>query len=109
MRATAWSNGSPSSSGAGYGLRVSVSDRDQHFDSSWDQIFIDLGARGTAIVRLSQSFWSRCTELRSAAVGRWLLERGLAPWPDGEPPRLELRRRDGNRFSLSDQPADFTA
>jgi hypothetical protein len=76
---------------------------------SWDQIFIDLGARGTAIVRLSQSFWSRCTELRSAAVGRWLLERGLAPWPDGEPPRLELRRRDGNRFSLSDQPADFTA
>jgi hypothetical protein len=32
--------------------------------------------RGRRVVRLSGSFWSRCTEIRSAAVGRWLLERG---------------------------------
>jgi hypothetical protein len=102
MRVTAWSNGSPSSSGAGYGLRVSPDDRDQHFSISWDYVIIDLGAHGTTVVRLSQSFWSRCTELRSAAVGRWLLERHLAPWPTGAPPRLELHHRDGNCFRLSE-------
>jgi len=104
MRVTAWNNGSPRSTGAGYGLRMSADDRDRHFHASWDHIVIDLGEQGATEVQLSESFWSRCTELRSAAVGRWLLRRHLAPWPHGEPPRLDLSPSGGNRFRLSASP-----
>ncbi len=31
-------------------------------------------------VRLSEPFWRDCSELPTAAVERWLLASGLAPW-----------------------------
>jgi hypothetical protein len=101
MWATAWSNGSPRSSGAGYGIRVSPDDRDLHFSRDWDHVEIDLGISGRATVRLSESFRARCTELRSADVGRWLLSQRLAPWPKGDPPSLWLDQLGGNAFRLS--------
>ncbi len=76
MRATAWSNGSPTSSEAGYGLRISAVDRDRFFDRAWTEIVLDLPDQSSTSIPLSDSFWKRCSELRSAAVGRWLLTAG---------------------------------
>jgi hypothetical protein len=101
MQVTAWSNGSPRSSGAGYGLRISPTDRDRYFEAGWDHVDVDLGVYGHAAIPLSESFWARCTELRSAAVGRWLLGHHLAPWPTGAPPTLALLHVGGNAFRLS--------
>ena len=98
MRVTAWTNGSPTSSGAGYGLRLAMNDRDHYFLPSWDHIIINLGEHQETVVRLSASFWANCTELRSAAVGRWLLDEHLAPWPKGDPPGLLLQYDGGNKF-----------
>jgi hypothetical protein len=103
VHVTAWSNGSPRSTGAGYGLRVSLADRDRYFDSTWTHVEIDLGTQGIALIPLSDSFWSRCVELRSAAVGRWLIGRRLAPWSKGAPPLLDLHPTGGNRFQMSEQ------
>ncbi len=79
MRAVGWSNGSPLSSGAGYGLKVSVGDRDRFFQRTWAEVVLDLPGQGAVPVRLSESFWRDCSELRSAAVGRSMLAVGLAP------------------------------
>lgn len=100
MRAVAWSNGSPLSSGSGYGLRVSAEDRDRFFDRAWTNVIIELPGEGPSTVALSKSFWSRCSELRSAALGRWLLGAGLAPWPRGEPPTFLLLPREEGRFTV---------
>lgn len=100
MRATGWSNGSALASGAGYGLKISRRDRDRYFDSSWEGIVLDLPGQGIAEVRLSRSFWAKCTELRSAAIGRWLTASGQAPWPPGCPPTVTLRPDGGNRFTI---------
>jgi len=57
MRVKGWSNGSARPSGAGYGLRVSLSDRDEFFDDRWDSVEVVLGEYGRATVPLSESFW----------------------------------------------------
>jgi hypothetical protein len=100
VRVKAWSNGSARPSGAGYGLRVSLSDRDEFFDERWDSVEVDLGEYGRAAVPLSASFWGTCTELRSAAIGRWLIGHHLAPWRRGTPPTVELEHVTGNVFRL---------
>jgi hypothetical protein len=100
MRATAWSNGSPSRSGAGYGLKINPQDRDRFFDRDWVNVVVELPSEGATSISLSSSFWRRCSELRSAAVGRWLLRAGLAPWPRGEPPNFTLMPVGGNRFKV---------
>jgi hypothetical protein len=68
IRVRAWSNGSPLRTGAGYGVRLSDCDRDQHFDPEWREVIVDLDEGETVSVRLSKSFWQSCPELRSAAV-----------------------------------------
>jgi hypothetical protein len=100
MRATAWSNGSPSSSGAGYGLKISREDRDRFFDRSWKEIFLQLPGQSSFAVPVSESFWRSCTELRSASIGQWLILNNLAPWPRGEPPVLSLLRIGDYTFSV---------
>jgi hypothetical protein len=101
MRVTAWNNGSHRSTGSGYGIRVSPEDRNLYFSRGWDHVVVDLDTSGRAAVPLSGSFWARCTELRSADVGRWLLSQRLAPWPKGNPPSLSLVHLGGNAFRLA--------
>jgi hypothetical protein len=100
MKVTAWSNGSPARTGAGYGLRISTADRDRFFKRSWSQVVVDLPDGTSAVINLSDSFWRGCSELRSAAVGRWLLHARLAPWPRGAPPSLTLTLLEDDRFAL---------
>ena len=100
MRATAWSNGS--AVGSAYGIRISASDRDAYFKHRWTEIVLELPAGfGEAVVPLADAFWRQCSELRSAEVGRWFRDSGLAPWPKGDPPVLSLQQVSDNRFSVT--------
>jgi hypothetical protein len=102
MRVKGWSNGSPRPSGAGYGLRVSPNDRDKFFDPRWDHVEIELNGSLRAKVPLSRSFWENCTELRSASIGRWLIDHRLAPWQRSVPPTLELDHVADRLFRLQE-------
>jgi hypothetical protein len=106
MRVIGWSNGQPLATGAGYGVRLSGHDRDDYFDPGWYEVVLNLDRGETVSVSLSKSFWRSCPELRSAAIGRWLLRHHLAPWPRGLPPALELHHISGNCFEIrTSQPA----
>lgn len=95
-----WSNGSPNNeTGAGYGIRISKEDRDEYFNRDWEFVEIELDD-DIVKVRLSNSFWKGCTELRSSKIGKWMLEKGFAPWPKGNPPKFELVQVSGKRFKL---------
>jgi superfamily II DNA or RNA helicase len=85
---------------AGYGVRVSVDDRKRIFKPTWSEVTIQISAHRVS-VPLSPGFWRKCPELRSAEIGRWLLQEGLAPWPRGHPPPLRLEPLGGRIFKLS--------
>lgn len=102
MEVRGWSNGSPNNdTGAGYGIRLSPSDRDRWFRQDWSNVTLHLEDGGKTQVNVSPSFWRCCTELRHKAIGRFLIDRGLAPWPKGSPPRLSLEPMGGRHFRLS--------
>lgn len=84
--ATGWKGGT-------YGIRVGAHNRDKFFDPDWKTVELELVGGPEAqkvVVSVSQSFWQNCPELRAAAIGRWLMGLGLAPWLKGSPPRLQL-------------------
>lgn len=102
MIVTAWSNGSPRESGAGYGLKLAIDDRDRYFERSWEGVTVVFpDGRKTDVNVAKPSFWgSTCRELISVEIGRWLLAEGLAPWPARRPPKLELQPAGEKRFLL---------
>jgi len=100
MRATGWHGGSATAKDpAGYGIKFTESDRDRHFRPDWDEVTLELDGGPPVAVSLSPSFWRSCSELRSAEIGRWLLDQGAAPWPTGNPPRIAVNVVDGRVFS----------
>ncbi|MCK4416801.1 MAG: hypothetical protein KAV99_01370 [Candidatus Latescibacteria bacterium] len=95
-------NGSPNDrTGAGYGIRVTREHRDRYFERGWPSVTIELDKENMVKVDLSDSFWRGCTELRSARIGKWMLDRGLASWPKGIPPGLKLEPIGNRQFRLS--------
>lgn len=101
MRVVGWHKGSPNSqTGAGYGTRIGRDDRERYFDRDWEAVTVELGGREEAVVNVSASFWRSCIELRSRKIGAWMLHKGLAPWPTGHPPKLQLERQGEARFAL---------
>jgi len=101
MKVTGWNSGSPNNrTGAGYGIRIMREDRDRYFDKAWPLVTIELDNRDLVGVKLSNSFWGGCTELRNAKIGKWMLDRGLAPWPKGSPPNLKLEPIGNRKFRL---------
>ena len=104
MIVTAWNNGSPSNTGAGYGVKLHPLDRDRYFKREWKYAIVELeGFPGTINLNIAKkSFWgSNCRELIHAQIGRWLLHNKLAPWPKGKPPKLSLEHIRDNYFYLS--------
>ncbi len=101
MKVSAWNNGAFHPTGAGYGLRLDPVDRDRRFDRSWADVTLDLphGIKDVR-VKLLRSFWRDCPELRSAAVGRWLIAGGHRRWPRRKPPVLTLTHVSGNHFRV---------
>jgi hypothetical protein len=98
MEVRAWNNGAHHRSGAGYGLKLRIADRDSLFDPEWTHIVLTVPGEGEVSVPLSASFWRTCSELRSATIGRWLLRSGQAPWSLGTPPTIRLIHIGDNRF-----------
>ncbi len=84
-RAVGWSNGSPGSSGAGYGLKFSAEDRDHVFERAWAGVVLDLPEHGAVSVRLSGSLAGL---LRSP-------ERGGGPVAAADRARAIARRAPG--------------
>jgi hypothetical protein len=82
----AWSNGA-----TGYGLKMSAVDRDTYLKRDWGSVDLFLPGRADPVkVNVDKnSLWNRdCRELISKAIGTWLLNSGLAPWPKGHPPKF---------------------
>ena len=102
MIVTGWSNGRPNlATGSGYAVRIARRDRDLHFGRQWFEVAVRLGGEEAVRVTLSPSFWRRCSGLRSAKIGLWMLDNGVAPWPKGSPPRLRLEPTGEAEFRLS--------
>jgi len=99
---TAWNNGSHSSSGSGYGLRIPLKQRDAFFSRAWRFVVIHMPNGGTSVkVNVAKaSFWEKCPELISREIGKWLLANGFAPWPKGHPPSFILRPVGDGEFEL---------
>lgn len=99
---TAWSNGGRAP--ADYGLRLNSKDRDAYFRREMRTDFVALpdGGEAPEIGVDSRSFWNACHQLRSAGIGKWLLRRGAAPWPDRKPPKFKLIREGDRRFRVAD-------
>ena len=102
MKATAWNNGHHHESGAGYGFKISASDRDRHFRRSWETILLRIEGQPQFEVNVKKdSFWnSDCRELIHREIGIWLRKNKMAPWPKRRPPKLELLHLSENRFKL---------
>jgi hypothetical protein len=100
MRAVGWRGGtSEVDDPAGYGIKVTPTDRDRHFEREWAQVVVELEDWPSVVVELSPSFWRSCSELRSEEIGRWLLSQAAAPWAAGQAPGIALRSLGDNRFS----------
>lgn len=104
MKWVAWNNGQRSSSGAGYGLRVPVADRNKYFKRSWKSVTLELRTGRTyrcVKVNLDKpSFWENCPELISKEIGQWLIRRGCGTWPSGNPPRFDVTHPGGRVFRV---------
>lgn len=103
MIVTAWNNGSHNKTGSGYGFKVGKEDRDEHFDSNWESIYLKLPGESEWVkININKdSFWNGCRELICKKIGIWLRERNEAPWPKGDPPKFCLVQVKDNRFEIT--------
>ncbi|MEM3453360.1 MAG: hypothetical protein QW835_07050 [Candidatus Hadarchaeum sp.] len=101
MKVSGWNNGRPNNqTGAGYGVRISKDDRDTFFKREWKSVVVK--SDGDSIVcNLSNAFWKNCPELRNKKIGKWMLNKKIAPWPESNPPRLELTPTSNQEFRLT--------
>ena len=105
MTWTAWNNGSHHASGAGYGLKVPIYDRDSHIHRSFRSISLEVPSKGeyrTIQFNIDKdSFWNdECRELISKEFGKWLREGAYAPWVKGEPPKFRISKIVNRTYRL---------
>ena len=99
FEATAWNNG-----GAGYGLKIRLSDRKRFFDRRWKTVtlFSDGRLLADRVNVAKSSFWSgQCGELISKDIGSWLREEGLVPWTKRNPPTFRLTPTGRGHFDVT--------
>ncbi|MBA4383443.1 MAG: hypothetical protein C0410_01780 [Anaerolinea sp.] len=103
MIVTAWNNGKHHRSGAGYGLKITIPDRDKYFKREWQYVIIRYSdSNQEAKVNIEkQSFWGdACRELINIDIGKWFLQKSIAPWLKGSLPKLRLEPISDNVFLL---------
>ena len=102
MKVTAWNNGQHHCSGAGYGIKISISDRNAYFKKSWQTVLVTLpNGEEIEVNTNKKSFWDKtCRELIHKEIGKWLRDSGNAPWRRGCPPRFELLPRQERCFAM---------
>jgi len=91
--------------GAGYGFKVPIADREKYFKREWATVLIELPVpSGFATVECNtakDSFWTEtCHELISRNIGSWLRDKRLAPWPLRQPPKLRIEIVGERRFRV---------
>ena len=104
MIVTAWNNGKHHQSGAGYGLKLSIVDRDLYFNRGWGNALIRLQGESSNIsVNINKmSFWDiRCRELISKDIGKWLIKNKKTPWAKGHPPKMAMEHLTQNIFEVT--------
>ena len=103
MIITAWNNGKHHASGAGYGFRVDLVDRDRYFRREWGTAVLHLqGSLEPVVVNIDKdSFWGPvCRELISKEIGHWLSLNKMAPWHKRRPPKLMMKSTGANEFDI---------
>jgi len=100
FNSTPWTNGKPNHrTGSGFGLRIPKDIRETLFQVDWKNIEISTGGK-IFNVPITPGFWNKCNEIRSAEIGKWLIENGLDIWPKGHPPKIKVRYNGGRRFTI---------
>ena len=102
-----WSNGSHHSSGAGYGIKLTLIDREANFSSKWDFVLLLLEGNDHSIeVNVAKkSFWSKsCGELINKEIGIWFQQNGISNWEKGKPHIIYLSNIENNKFKVSLNP-----
>jgi len=97
-----WKIGTPNmKTGTGFGIRIPIKDRERLFKKKWKSITIQLESGINFEAKLSKAFWGKCPEIRSKWIGKWMIENGLAPWTQNNPPKLKLKSTGIRIFKLS--------
>lgn len=97
---TAWKSGKFNGRQAVvFGVRVGREFAERFFPKDWNVVFVEIEG-DTIPVKLTKTFWKTCPELRSYAIGTWMISKGLAPWPEGRPPEMRLTPMGRNVFRL---------
>ncbi len=100
MKVTTWNNGNYNKSGAGYGILIPKRERDKYFNRKWDRVKIHIEDTSVEI-KLRDTFWTTCNELRSKEIGKYLLKNGLGVWEKWKPHKLTLEVVNNNEFTIS--------
>jgi hypothetical protein len=102
VKVKAWNNGKHHHSGAGFGLKISATDRDCYFKKSWNSVFVLLpNGKKVEVNTKKASFWNdSCRELISKEIGVWLIASQKAPWQSGSPPSFNLKPTSERHFVL---------
>jgi hypothetical protein len=92
---TSWNNGKHLHSGAGYGFKISKSDREKYFNKAWQNVKLELmnGANKITIEANTdkKSFWAqKCGELISKDIGIWLYKKGMGKGPRRKPYKVNV-------------------
>ena len=100
MIVSAWSNG-----GSGYGISIRSADRARYFSRKWKNVRVKIPGMPEVECRLTSTFWTTCSEIRSAAFRDWFeklghVRRRKKTWKKGEPPEFRLTPVSGNLFAL---------
>ena len=100
---TAWNNGSPKKTGAGYGLKIKKEDRDSYFKKKYKNVFMSLEGYSHQIsINVDKpSFWGNaCRELISKDIGLWFIKNKKNSWSKGKPPKFQATHLGENKFRL---------
>lgn len=101
MKVIAWKNGKHARKGTSYGLSVKLHDRDRYLSRTWKDIIVHLPNGQEVVINIDKpSFWNDCPHLIDARFTDWFYEKGLAPWPNRQPPCFNLFHRNTNVFDL---------
>jgi hypothetical protein len=91
--AKTWNNGHRHTSGAGYGIKITMQDREQFFNRSWSTVILHLNGCSRPIQANVDklSFWNRnCGELISIEIGLWLQRNNASTWPPRLPHHVRM-------------------
>lgn len=101
--ARTWNNGSHHPSGAGYGLKIRLQDREQFFNRNWQTVILHLDGqeRSVEVNVAKASFWNRtCGELISREIGVWLQRNNRNHWPNRQPHEVRFTVVDERAFRV---------